>query len=1020
MAKQVADLLVVISANSQGLRKELDAVRRQINSAFGGKAMAASEKALSTLKWVTAGMLAVGAAAIKMSADMAMTRRSFEVMIGDADKAREHLEQLEAFAASTPFEFPTLLEASKKMQAYGFAAEAVIPIMQAVGDAAMAVGLGQEGINRITLALGQMQAKGKVSGEEMRQLAETGLPAWEMLAQGIGVSIPQAMQMAQKGAIDAKAGLTALISGLDARFGGMMDKMAGEIPQSFSNMQDSVKSILRTLGADLTETFDLKTKMKGAADWLSEFAALAKTSGIREALEQMIPDSIRTTIVGISAAVVGIAVPAFAMLAINVIAATWPILAIGAAFGIAAAAIYANWDKIGPFWSALWNGIVSVTKWAWEKVSAIFNAIGDAYNWLVGKLTAAANKIKALAGIEVNVGGETVTGSGAADAVGLKETKKGILSLKEALGTLKSSAGIDADAEKAAKKAQKAAEAAAKKQQREYEKLVEKAKSTSDRIEDEWISLTGTQLDALEKWYREETAALEESKSANENYERDVQRLKETYAEKRRKILSDEAREHERTMKRITDGYARMYSELETNRLFGSAKGLFDMEDRARQDIKGVQDFFAEIAADYAQGTQKQKQDIIDALDETKAAYIVTEQDTLDFSNEIANYRYERKKQLWDEEVRYFRQCEDIKADIEEAYNNSSLANLRAVLNKENLMRLENLNAQKRIMDLYQDTAIAAHVTTAEQTANVLEDSRNSFKTFFSDVLTGAKDFGDALKDLMTNLWSNIVDQLAEKWSAQIVEGLFGGVFGNGEGGGGLFGGFLGSLFGGGENGTGAGQGGVGDTLISGFTRLAETSDALGASMDGFGGIVGIGSKLLGGYNVIQTGINAATKPAEVAVTAGATSALGAFTFAVAAATAALEAMAAKQLVLGLAGLASGGAVFGPGTGTSDSIPAMLSNGEYVISAAAVRKLGLPLLDRLNSSGDAGHFADGGFISSAAFSRLESTFIGQGAATGGNIDSTTVNVYGDINSAAEEESIFGRLFRDTRFAFMGA
>jgi hypothetical protein len=45
---------------------------------------------------------------------------------------------------------------------------------------------------------------------------------------------------------------------------------------------------------------------------------------------------------------------------------------------------------------------------------------------------------------------------------------------------------------------------------------------------------------------------------------------------------------------------------------------------------------------------------------------------------------------------------------------------------------------------------------------------------------------------------------------------------------------------------------------------------------------------------------------------------------------------------------AAGGYVAGPGTGTSDSIPALLSNGEYVIRAAAVDRIGLGALDRLN------------------------------------------------------------------------
>ena len=48
---------------------------------------------------------------------------------------------------------------------------------------------------------------------------------------------------------------------------------------------------------------------------------------------------------------------------------------------------------------------------------------------------------------------------------------------------------------------------------------------------------------------------------------------------------------------------------------------------------------------------------------------------------------------------------------------------------------------------------------------------------------------------------------------------------------------------------------------------------------------------------------------------------------------------------------ASGGLLRGPGTGTSDSILARLSNGEYVLRAAAVRSLGRARLDYMNRYG---------------------------------------------------------------------
>jgi TP901 family phage tail tape measure protein len=46
--------------------------------------------------------------------------------------------------------------------------------------------------------------------------------------------------------------------------------------------------------------------------------------------------------------------------------------------------------------------------------------------------------------------------------------------------------------------------------------------------------------------------------------------------------------------------------------------------------------------------------------------------------------------------------------------------------------------------------------------------------------------------------------------------------------------------------------------------------------------------------------------------------------------------------------MAFGGYISGAGNGTSDSIPAMLSNGEYVINAKSVQAAGIPMLDRIN------------------------------------------------------------------------
>jgi TP901 family phage tail tape measure protein len=60
---------------------------------------------------------------------------------------------------------------------------------------------------------------------------------------------------------------------------------------------------------------------------------------------------------------------------------------------------------------------------------------------------------------------------------------------------------------------------------------------------------------------------------------------------------------------------------------------------------------------------------------------------------------------------------------------------------------------------------------------------------------------------------------------------------------------------------------------------------------------------------------------------------------------------------------AAGGSVIGKGTATSDSIPAMLSNGEYVVRASSVSKLGTGFLDYINQNGNIPKFAAGGAVS---------------------------------------------------------
>lgn len=223
---------------------------------------------------VTVPLAAAAGAAAKFSFDTIAAAEqasiAFETMLGP-QKARSMLEDLADFAANTPFELQGLESSTQKLIAMGFEAEECIPLLTSIGDAASGLGAGQAGIDQITRALGQMNAKGKVSAEEMMQLTETGIPAWQYLADVISNGdIPTAMQMVTNGVVDADTAIQALQDGMNRDFGGMMSKQAQTLTGVLSNMADAVQKPLMAI-KDTDGYKDLTAALSDLTDSLGPF-----------------------------------------------------------------------------------------------------------------------------------------------------------------------------------------------------------------------------------------------------------------------------------------------------------------------------------------------------------------------------------------------------------------------------------------------------------------------------------------------------------------------------------------------------------------------------------------------------------------------------------------------------------------------------------------------------------------------------------------------------------------------------
>ena len=197
---------------------------------------------------ITAPMAALGAASLKAAGEMQQARTAFTTMLKSGEAANAMLRDLQNFALATPFEFRELQDAARRMMALGFSAQEVIPTLRTIGDAVSALGGGSEMINRVTLALGQMRAKGTAQAEEMRQLAEAGIPAWDALAKKLGVDVATAMKMVESRSVSAATAIGAVMESMNQRFAGGMEAQSKTLLGQWSNLKDQIFKTMSEIG----------------------------------------------------------------------------------------------------------------------------------------------------------------------------------------------------------------------------------------------------------------------------------------------------------------------------------------------------------------------------------------------------------------------------------------------------------------------------------------------------------------------------------------------------------------------------------------------------------------------------------------------------------------------------------------------------------------------------------------------------------------------------------------------------
>ncbi len=263
----MADTIEIVILAKDQVSKTVGGIRSSLSGL--GNAFAPI-RAVGTAAFLGIGAAAVGGfglamgAAINMNSTLETSTLQFETLMGDADRASEHVKGLFDFAASTPFETGPIIEASRLMQVFGGDALNTRENLTRIGNPAAAVGKPIEDIGFwVGRAYAAIQG-GQPFGEAAQNLMQLGAVSPDVIARMNELKDSGASADEIFGVLQEHMGT----------FSGAMEKQAG----TWSGMMSTLNDSLQMAAAEgLKPFFELA---KSGLSWLNNSGIVPRVGEI--------------------------------------------------------------------------------------------------------------------------------------------------------------------------------------------------------------------------------------------------------------------------------------------------------------------------------------------------------------------------------------------------------------------------------------------------------------------------------------------------------------------------------------------------------------------------------------------------------------------------------------------------------------------------------------------------------------------------------------------------------------------
>lgn len=269
--EQLEKGLKSLKSDLNSLEKSTSGISSKLSKGLSSIGSVATKAGTALTVGLTTPLIALGTAGVKYNAQMEDFEANLTTLLGNADKAKDMLNDLKEMANTTPFETSDLLEATQMMLGFGLAADKTQGYLQTLGDISMG---NSEKLMSLTRAFSQIGAAGKATMEDINQMIDAGFNPLQIMAETTGKSMADLRDEVSAGEISFEdiAEAMQIATSEGGRYYNAMEKASQTMNGKLSTAMDALNTALGELTQSL---LPIVTKVvEKITEWANAFANL--------------------------------------------------------------------------------------------------------------------------------------------------------------------------------------------------------------------------------------------------------------------------------------------------------------------------------------------------------------------------------------------------------------------------------------------------------------------------------------------------------------------------------------------------------------------------------------------------------------------------------------------------------------------------------------------------------------------------------------------------------------------------